>query len=112
MPLGSKAGAKFSVGALAPPLSKHAGPRGSRQPENGVNRSPGHPPRPHSIQSGPLAAEAAPPPPTASLHLFLLTSSPVPVLPFPSPDLPDPGIKLASPAQAGSSSLSQQGSSH
>ena len=66
MPLGSKAGAKFSVGALAPPLSKHAGPRGSRQPENGVNRSPGHPPRPHSIQSGPLAAEAAPPPPTAS----------------------------------------------
>ena len=74
MPLGSKAGAKFSVGALAPPLSKHAGPRGSRQPENGVNRSPGHPPRPHSIQSGPLAAEAAPPPPTASLHLFLLLS--------------------------------------
>lgn len=78
MLLGSKAGAKFLVGALAPLLSQHAGPRGSRQPENGVNGSPGRRPRPHSIQSGPLAAEAAPPPPTASLHLFLLTSSPVP----------------------------------
>ena len=78
MLLGSKAGAKFLVGALAPLLSQHAGPRGSRQPENSVNGSPGRRPQPHSIQSGPLAAEAAPPPPTASLHLFLLTSSPVP----------------------------------
>lgn len=41
-------------------LGPNTSPRGSRQPENGVNRSPGAWPQPPSVQSGPLAAESFP----------------------------------------------------
>lgn len=52
-------------------------PQGSRQPENGVNRSPGRLATAILSPTWPFGSRELPP---ASLHLLPLTSSPVPVL--------------------------------